>query len=193
MKEDSYAQALYRMPKIRGAALFYSFCTDMGPWYCGLQLLDGYTWDEVKEGIRRRRAEKPPEEKYGLSGEASKVLTWLLDQNYESFERHLSPSVEEYLALEIGIDIEKVGKKNLIQLFNLICDEISEKTEFDAKVVLWAEGYYDPKLHLYFREKRDIEEVALAAVQQFLRQRGAEPSREKILLALQSLNKSMSS
>ena len=188
LKEDSYAHAFYRMPEIRGASLFYSFCAELGPWYCGLKLFDGYTWEMVKEGIHRRRNEKPPEEKYGLSSEASKVLTWLLDQNYEAFERHLSPNVEDYLALEIGIDIEKVGEKNLTQLFKLICHEISEKTEFDARVVPWADEYHDPKLHLYFRQKRVLEEIALSSVQHFLHQRGVELTSEKILIALKSLS-----
>ena len=189
LESKSYASALYRMPEIRGVSLFYSFSAEMGPWYCGLKLLSGYTWDKVRSGIRSRRSEQPPEKKYGLSGEASKVLTWFLDQNYESFERHLSPEVEECLALEIGIDIEDIGEKNLTQLFHLICHEISEKTEFYAKVVPWADEYHDPKLHLYFRQKRDLEEIALSSVQHFLRQQGAEPTREEILQALQSLTK----
>ena len=190
LRAKSYGDALYRMPEIRGVHLFYSFNAELGPWYFGLNLLDGYTWGMVQEGIHRRRSEKPPEEKYGLSDEAAKVFTWLLDQNYEAFERHLSPDVEECLALEIGIDIEKVGEKNLTQLFKLICHEISGKTEFDARVIPWAEGYHEPKLHLYFREKRDLEEIALASVQHFLRTQGVEPAREKISQALQSIMQS---
>ena len=90
--------------------------------------------------------------------------------------------------MEIGIDIEKVGEKNLTQLFKLICHEISEKTEFDARVVPWADEYHDPKLHLYFRQKRVLEEIALASVQHFLHQRGVELTSEKILIALKSLS-----
>ncbi len=172
--------------------MFYSFAADLGLWYCGFQLSEGYTWEKVKETIRQRRREKPPEEKYGLSVESSRVLTWLLNDDYEDFERHLSPSVEDCLKLEIGIDLEEVGEKNLWQLFHLICQEITEKTEFEAKAVPWAEEYHDPTMHLFFREKPNIEEQALDGVQRLLRARGVERSRKDILTALLALQEQAS-
>jgi hypothetical protein len=84
---------------------------------------------------------------------ASDLLSWLLSKNYENFDLHLSPDVEDNLKLGIGIDVERVGKKNLRQLFDLLSQEITEKTEFEAKDVPWAEGFYDPTIRIFFRKK----------------------------------------
>ena len=109
---------LGRMPRIHGAGMFYHFPNSSEPWYFGLYLLDGYTWKEVKNLILKRRQEKPPTEKYGLSRESAQVFSWLIGQNYELFKRHLSPPVEDHLKVEIGIDVEKLGKKNNAELIH---------------------------------------------------------------------------
>ena len=88
------------------------------------------------------------------------------------------------MKLEIGIDLKTVGEKNLWPLFQLICEEITEKTEFEAKPISWAEGYYGQKMHLFFREKPNIEEHALDAVQRLLRTWGVEQGRKDIRTAL---------
>jgi hypothetical protein len=50
------------------------------------------------------------------------------------------------------------------QPLDLLCQEITEKTKFEAKVVPWAEGFYDPTIHTFFRKKLDLEEQAVRAV-----------------------------
>ena len=180
-------ESLDRMPKIHGAGMFYHFPKSSAPWYFGLYLLDGYTWQGVKNLILKRRKEKPPTEKYGLSRESAQVFSWLISQNYEHFKRHLSPPVEDYLKVEIGIDIEKVGEKNISQLLHLICEEITEKTEFEARIIPWATGYYDVKDRIFFRQKPYLESRALAAAQDLLRYWGSEVGRDQILKALHDL------
>jgi hypothetical protein len=169
-----YYEALSAMPRIKGAFLFYHFGHDLGPWYLGFSLASELTWEQVKQSINLRRLEKSPSEKYGLTKLPSDLLSWLLSKNYDEFDLHLSPDVEDNLKLGIGIDLEKIGKKNLRQLFNLLCQEITGKTEFEAKPVPWAEGFYDPTIHIFFRKKLDPEEEALRAVQSFLGERGIE-------------------
>lgn len=178
---------LDRMPRIHGAGMFYHFPNSSEPWYFGLYLLDGYTWKEVKNLILKRRQEKPPTEKYGLSRESAQVFSWLIGHNYELFKRHLSPPVEDHLKVEIGIDVEKVGKKNIEQLLYLICEEITEKTEFEARIIPWASGYYDPKDRIFFRQKPYLECRALAATQDLLRYWGAEVGQDQILKTLHEL------
>ena len=180
-------EILDRMPQLHGAGMFYHFPKSSAPWYFGLYLLDGYTWQEVKNLILKRRQEKPPTEKYGLSRESAQVFSWLMSQNYEHFKRHLSPPVEDYLKVEIGIDIEKVGEKNIGQLLCLICEEITEKTEFEARIIPWATGYYDVKDRIFFRQKPYLESRALAAAQDLLRYWGAEIGRDQILKAFHDL------
>lgn len=180
-------EILDRMPKIHGAGMFYHFPKSSAPWYFGLYLLDDYTWQEVKNLILKRRQEKPPTEKYGLSCESAQVFSWLISQNYEHFKRHLSPPVEDYLKVEIGIDVEKVGEKNIGQLLCLICEEITEKTEFEARIIPWATGYYDVKDRIFFRQKPYLESRALAAAQDLLRYWGTEIGRDQILKIFQGL------
>jgi hypothetical protein len=152
----------------------------LGPWCLGFSVASELSWEQVKESIRLRRLEKSTSEKYGLTKSASDLLLWLLSKNYEEFDLHLSPDVEKDLKLGIGIDVEKIGKKNLRQLFDLLCQEITEKTEFEAKVVPWAEGFYDPTIHIFFRKKLDLEEQAIRAVQALLWERRVGTSRDRI-------------
>ena len=88
--------------------------------------------------------------------------------------------MEDNLKLGIGVDVEKIGKKNLRQLFDLLCQEITEKTEFEARAVPWAERFYDPTIHIFFRKKLGLEEEALRAVQSFLWERGIERKKDRI-------------
>jgi hypothetical protein len=175
-----YYRALSVMHRIKGTSLFYHFWHDLGSWYLGFSLASEFTWEKVKKSITLRRLQKSPSEKYGLTKRASDLLSWLLSKNYEEFNLHLSPDVENDLKLGIGIDVEQIEKKNLRQLFDLLCQEITEKTEFEAKVVLWAEGFYDPTIRIFFRKKFDLEEPAVRAVQAFLFERGIERSKDRI-------------
>jgi hypothetical protein len=152
----------------------------LGPWYLGFSLASELTWEQVKQSIKLRRLEKSPSEKYGLTKWPSDLLSWLLSKNYEKFNLHLSPDVENDLKLGIGVDVEKVGKENFRQLFDLLCQEITEKTEFEAKVVPWADGFYDPTIHIFFRKKLALEECAIRAVQSFLWERGIERNKDRI-------------
>jgi hypothetical protein len=124
-----------RLPTLARPGRFYHFGHDLGSWYLGFSLASELTWKQVKQSIKLSRLEKSPSEKYGLTKMASDLLSWLLSKDYEKFDLHLSPGVEDNLKLGIGIDIEKIGKKNLRQLFDLLCQEITEKTEFEAKVI----------------------------------------------------------
>jgi len=175
-----YYRALSAMPRIKGTSLFYHFGHDLGPWYLGFSLASELTWKQVKQSIKLRRLEKSPSEKYGLTKNASDLLSWLLGKDYEKFDLHLSPDVEDNLKLGIGVDVEKIGKKNLRQLFDLLCQEITEKTEFEARAVPWAERFYDPTIHIFFRKKLGLEEEALRAVQSFLWERGIERKKDRI-------------
>jgi hypothetical protein len=83
--------------------------------------------------------------------------------------------------------VDLIGKKNLRQLFDLLCHEITEKTEFEAKVILWAEGFYDPTIHIFFRKKLNFEERAIRAVRSLLWARGIDRNTDHIRTALNSL------
>jgi hypothetical protein len=52
----------------------------------------------------------------------------------------------------------------------LLCQKTAEKTQLEAKVVLWAEKYYHS--HLSFVRNSISEERAVQAVQSLLRERG---------------------
>jgi hypothetical protein len=152
-----------------------------------LSLASELTWEQVKQSIKLRRLEKSPSEKYGLTKWASDLLLWLVSKDYEKFDLHLSPDVEKDLKLGVGIDIEQIGKKNLRQLFDLLCQEITERTEFEAKVVPWAEGFYDPTIRIFFRKKLDLEEQAIRRVQSFFLERGTDRIKARIREALSRL------
>jgi len=175
-----YYRALSAMPRIKGTSMFYHFGHDLGPWYLGFTLASELSWEQVKQSIKLRRLEKSPSEKYGLTKMASDLLSWLLSKKYEDFALHLSPDLEDDLKLGVGIDIDQIGKKNLRQLFDRLCQEIIEKTEFEAKVVPWAEGFYDPTIHIFFCKKLELEQEALQAVQSFLWERGIERKKDRI-------------
>jgi hypothetical protein len=76
-----YYRALSHMPRIKGTSLFYHFRDDLGPWYLGFSLASGLAWEQVKESIKLRRLEKSPSEEYGLTKNASDLLSWLLSKN----------------------------------------------------------------------------------------------------------------
>jgi hypothetical protein len=99
---------------------------------------------------------------------------------------------KDYLKLGIGIDLKKIGKKNLRQLFDLLCQEITEKTEFEAKVVPWAEGFYDPSIDIFFRKKLGLEEQAVRALQSFFWERGIDRSKAWIREASVGLHRKIS-
>jgi hypothetical protein len=139
----------------------------LGPWYLGLSLASELNWEQVKQSIKLKRLEKSPSEKYGLTKNASDLLSRLLTKDYEKFDLHLSPDLEDDMKLGIGIDIDQIGKKNIRQLFDLLCQEITEKTEFEAKVVPWAQGFYDPTIHIFFRKKLDLEERAVRGFERY--------------------------
>jgi hypothetical protein len=124
------------MPRIKGTSLFYHFGHDLGPWYLGFGLASGFTWEQVKESVTLRRLEKSPSERYGLTKMASDLFSWLVSKNYEKFDLHLSPDVEKDLKLGVGIDIEQIGKNNLRQLFDLLCQEITKRPSLKPKSFL---------------------------------------------------------
>jgi hypothetical protein len=89
--------------------------------------------------------------------------------------------VEDNLKLGIGIDVEKVGKKNLRQLFDLLCHEITEVCSQSHPL---GEGFYDPTIHIFFRKKLDLEKQAVQATQSSLSERGIDRCKDQIREAL---------
>jgi hypothetical protein len=77
------------MPRIKGISLFYHFRDDLGPWYLGFSLASGLAWEQVKESIKFRRLEKSPSEEYGLTKNASDLLSWLLSKNGSAQETEI--------------------------------------------------------------------------------------------------------
>ena len=64
----------------------------------------------------------------------------------------------------------------------------AEKTEFEAKVVIWADESYDSTIHVFFREKLNLEERAIRAVQATLWNRCIERDKDPIRDALNDLS-----
>jgi hypothetical protein len=63
-------------------------------WRIGAVLEDGWTWNRARESIREQRNRPNPEEAYGLSPSAAKILDWVLNLHDDEFDLGMTPCVE---------------------------------------------------------------------------------------------------
>jgi hypothetical protein len=90
-----------------------------------------------KQSIKLRRLQKSPSEKYGLMKMASDLLSWLLSKNYEEFNLHLSPDVEDNLKLGIGIDVERSERRISGNYLISSARKLQKRPSSKPKLFLW--------------------------------------------------------
>jgi len=146
-------------------------------------------WTEVLPEIEAILAAPTLEESFGLSSEAASLLEWTRNLAPDKLLLGCTPVVEEAMrrhALPLGGDWPA---HNLPALFEILCEEISERTPYRLKAVRWDEhGQRLTRLRL----GRPATSLAHAArsVQEWLRQEGTTASPERIQESLAALKSS---
>lgn len=128
-----------RLIDLPGMVLYWQISEGLGPWLVCLRTVECLTWDKVRSVILQKRKIRPSAEMYGLSGDAGAVLDWLLSLRRELFDHGLSPVIQDHLQTGIGITPPWEGE-NWNLFFDLICEEIREKTPYKTKAYLWHSG-----------------------------------------------------
>lgn len=136
---------------LKGFAL--SWQLSCGAWIIWVTPDEGVSWDEAGAALDAYLRRKPSRELYGLSLDAAKLFDWLESLSPEEFEHRLSPVIEDHLKYDLGFDTEW-EPENLHLLSELLCEEITEKTPFEARAYVWNH-YNSEQTRIRFRSKKE--------------------------------------
>lgn len=125
------AERLFDPLRLRG--LKVGVQTWSGAWIVWVQPMEGVSLVELKEKMRQLYGSKPLDNRSHLSPDASELFDWLEFLPWENLKHDLSPSVEE--ALESGEIKFPTGRgyKDLSSYIWEACEEINEKTIYEAE------------------------------------------------------------
>ncbi len=182
--EYRFDRFLAQVPAILGIEISYSFEGKAGPWTLSLHLLDG-TWADAIRAIRAARDEVPLEQRYGLSGDAARVLRWLQGLPPRRLFHGLSPTVEDHIEVEIGLDDSK-WEGNHATMLGLLAEEISEKTPYRVRTVHW-QWYAHPRTRLRISPRLNLTEELAERLRIHAASQGKSVTLERARDLLQSL------
>ena len=83
--------------------------------------------------LKQKEAELSAGENYGLSDDAAALFQWISDLRPDQYLGNLTPIVEECLERDIGLK-PSWPEKNIAAYFEMLVEEINEKTDFDLRV-----------------------------------------------------------
>jgi hypothetical protein len=99
------------------------------------------SWEETRAGLRADLARTTPEVEFGLSPQAAGLYEWIRVLDLGALELGLSPSVEKAVR-EKRFPLAKGLQRNLRAVIELLCEEITERTLYQLRVIEWLEGYH---------------------------------------------------
>jgi ankyrin repeat protein len=124
-----------RLPEEIGVA--YDFQSFVPQWW--LALYPKSNWRVAQARIIEERNRPSLAKQFGLSGDAALLLTWIVAQPAEKMLGSWTPVVEPNMDSEIGFQAEW-PKENLPAFFQMLCDEINDKTAYNLSLIPWKES-----------------------------------------------------
>ncbi len=146
---------------VQGVQIEHSFLNGAGPWLVTCEPEEGVTWKDVKERLRAQAKEIPLEKKYSLSVDSVALLRWILSLRDDEHLQGLTPTVEDHLQTDIGIQT-KWRDENTRAYLELLIEEINEKTEFNLRTVGWHHYSRELTRILVKKKQADLEAVVRA-------------------------------
>jgi len=108
------------------------------------------SWEEARARLKADLARPTPEVEFGLSTQAAGLYEWIRALDLGALEFGLSPSVEKAVR-EKRFPIAEGLQRNLRTVIELLCEEITERTSYQLRVIEWLEGYHDKATRIRIR------------------------------------------
>jgi hypothetical protein len=96
---------------------------------------ESWDWPRVKKSIRQAREAPSIDQRYGISREAAAILRWFTSLRPDEWEGKLTRAVENDLKTRIGINVPW-DMKNLGAYLSMLSEELSERTEWNVRVLI---------------------------------------------------------
>lgn len=170
---------------IDGIELRSQFSDGFGPWLVICKLQEGTTWEHIQRRLEAMEKETPLDKKYGLSRDSAALLKWVIELRADQCLRTLTPSVEDHIQLDIGLDANW-PEENLAAYLELLVEEINEKTEFDLRIQTWHH-YGKAETRIRVKMKRLELESVVQTVQLYCLKNNRVLSRDQVEQAIKAL------
>jgi hypothetical protein len=96
-------------------------------------------WRDAQAWILEDRNRPTLEKQFGLSGDAARLLTWIESLPAKKMLGSWTPVVEPNMSTEIGFQTNW-PEENLPAFFQMLSDEINDKTSYNLSLVPWKES-----------------------------------------------------
>lgn len=98
------------------------------------------TWNDTRAALQRELALPTPEAEFGLTVHAAALYEWIRGLDANQLEFGLTPKVETARREQILLLNCPWSSENLRLFLSLLCEEISDRTALDLRVVEWSES-----------------------------------------------------
>ena len=119
-----------------GLRLAYDLQDSASEWWAAVAPVT--SWREAILSIQEFCKRLTPEQQFGLSHDAARLLEWIESKDKKELLGPWTPVVEPAIASEIGIT-SQWPEENIPALIQMLADEITEKTNFQLSLQPWKE------------------------------------------------------
>jgi ankyrin repeat protein len=123
-----------RLPE--GLRLAYDLQDSASEWWAAVA--PATSWPEAIVSVQAFRKRLTPEQHFGLSHDAARLLEWIESRDKKEMLGSWTPVVEPAVTREIGL-LSEWPEENLAALFQMLVDEINDKTIYQLGLQPWKE------------------------------------------------------
>jgi hypothetical protein len=123
-----------RLPE--GLRLAYDLQDSASEWWAAVA--PATSWPETIVSVEVFLRRLTPEQQFGLSYDAARLLEWIESRDKKEMLGSWTPVVEPAVTREIGL-VAEWPEENMAALFQMLVDEINEKTAYQLSLQPWKE------------------------------------------------------
>jgi hypothetical protein len=140
------------------------------------------SWTEAIKAVEEYMATPTPEQRFGLSYDAARLLEWIEAVPKDQYLGAWTPVVEPRLKSEVGLQAHWPAD-NLPALFQLLVDEINAKTDWQLAIQPWRENGQE-RTRIKVARKATPDQDLAAALGRWAAASGIVASGDKLAAAM---------
>jgi hypothetical protein len=154
----------------------YDFRSETDVWFA--RLVPVKSWESTVQALRELRDQPTLEVRYGISGDAAKLLEWIEGLREEDYLGKWTPIVEEQLEKKIGVKCPW-EKENLPAYLTELLSELNERTPYELTPQPWK-CYSEYKHRIRVSRKKFDESVLIHQIQLLALKNGKTAQTDRI-------------
>jgi hypothetical protein len=170
-----------RLPE--GVRIAYDLQDAVPEWWAAL--LPVPSWPVALQAVKDYLARPTLEQRFGLTGDAARLVEWIETRNPKEMLGTWTPVVEPRISSEIGFQTEW-PEENLPAFLQMLTDEINGKTGYQLSLLPWNEEG-EVRTRIKVEKKRTATETLAEAITRLAQEKGMQLSAEQSAAIMSAL------